>query len=686
MQKMLNFYLALVMALLVLIVPGGTLLWGLGLPAGWAAALAPVITCAGVAILGQVFVSAQVQGSVWTILVPLAVVGLVLCLVRGLRESRRKHGQQALALPPLSGRMVALYGCVGVVMGYYLVYRCLPGPNALFQDWDLGNHINMTRAIMDSGRFSSFGTSVYLSAADAAINPVAASTDFYPAGVYYVYALVAELLPQLELATCINVVNMAFGAVVFPLGMAATFAVLFPNNKRLQHIGSVACLCLVGYPWELFAFGPIFPNLAGMACTPAFMVLFVLLTTPKVGASQRVKLGLLFALAAVGVAELHPNSVFVALVLLIAYVVYRIAQLGTLHLGSLRITAKVLAVVAVAAYAFLWYRLYLIVQEQGTAAFTSWTAFATPWQEFINIITQSYLDNSPERFPVNILGALFVFCGFFKLAFDKDRRWLDVSYVFACVICFVGATSDGDLKQILGGFWYADSRRLAAMAVMGALPLAVVGAESTIAAIQGWTSNLAKRYKVSKAWQEAAIAVVLIAVTFVPGFTIPGGPELATAFGNYRLDVHDRYSTTEKRPLSDEEREFVNEASQITGDSVVINNPLDGSHIAYGLTGMRTYYRAFQGYGGEDETTTSKTIREGLNQVESDQSVKDALESIGARYVLVLDEASDTDSYLYEAGQDTSLYDGLAVDDATPGFTNVLESADGTCRLYEIEY
>ena len=125
---------------------------------------------------------------------------------------------------------------------------------------------------------------------------------------------------------------------------------------------------------------------------------------------------------------------------------------------------------------------------------------------------------------------------------------------------------------------------------------------------------------------------------------------------------------------------FIQEAAATIGpNQAVINLPYDGSLIAYGLTGLKSYYLERYGYEGAHETPESALIRTELSEISTRADVLEAVQDTGCRYVLILKRDKDI---VYDF--DPLLWQGISdIDDATPGFTPVL--SEGDMRLYRID-
>lgn len=683
-----TFYLTYSIAALLLVIPGYLMLRSVGFARTWAVALSPLVTASVLVVLGCVFTCIGVFSNAMSLLSGFLVIDFVLLLaMRAWRKGQRCTKE--LQLPSIDWKILVAYVVVGLLLGYYVFYRCIDGPSSFSQAWDFGHHINVTRAMMDSGRFSVLGTDAYMTIKDVAIAPLGVGGGFYPTGVYFLYAVVCEVTGS-ALAVCINAVNLVFCCFVFPLGAAAVISLIFPGDRRSFAVGSVVSLCLVGCPWNFLTWGPLFPNLAGMACVPAFVALFVFLVSPHPkGVGFRFSQLALFLLVAAGIGSLHPNSLFSAAVVLIPYLFHRIWVLDGIEVGSSRqLSGHVIAICFAILCIILWYATYklLSIVSLGVISFY-WPPFASKWQEVINILTQSYLGgfNGFEKNIVvsNFIPAILAIAGACKIVQDGERRWLLFSYLLACFICFVGATTDGAFRHVVAGFWYTDPVRIAATASMAAIPLVVVGGkwlvnhvESLVQRRHGYLVRQNLRY-------EGAILLVVIAIIYMPSLTLPGYGLFRTAFGGLRQCVHDWYHI--ESPLSKPEDDFLAQVKDVTGNSLVINNPWDGSHIAYGLADIRTYYRSFYGYNLEGEDADSKLIREHLDEYADRQDVRDAVKKIGAKYVLTLNKPSERGSYVMIGIPDPNLFEGVrSTGTWSSAFKEVLTSEDGTCHLYKI--
>ena len=112
---------------------------------------------------------------------------------------------------------------------------------------------------------------------------------------------------------------------------------------------------------------------------------------------------------------------------------------------------------------------------------------------------------------------------------------------------------------------------------------------------------------------------------------------------------------------------------------------MDGSFLAYGGMGIRTYYREFGYENGPTETPESVLVRTSLCNISSDPDVRQAVNELGAEYVLVMNTQNSEASFINLRGDYVpSAFEGItSITSETPGFSEVLVS--GPCALYKID-
>lgn len=691
-------YVALVIAAL-LVVPGYLALRAVGLPRVFALCCSPLAGLALLAVLGQALALAGVSATAPLMVITLVAVPAAAFLAL---RSRRPEIESAPRIRPW---VPLVYLLVGLALGYNLYVSRLGEPDALFQAYDVTQHLDLVRSMSESGRLTSLDANPYLSGADAAIAPVDLSS-FYPAA-WHALCAVAVMVTGAEVTVTINASMLVLPCLAFPLGVLVLLATLFPKGRGTQLCGALTSLAFVAFPWNLMAFGPVYPNVAGFSLVPVAMALFVLMLGERGSASERLRLlGVLLAGCA-GLALCHPNTLFTCVLLLSPYAVARIWT-ATGERGA-RAPLRLLACAGFVAFVVLfWNVCYRLPFLQDTVTHV-WEPFAWAWQAIVNILSLSYTFGFNTEIAGQFLLAALVIIGFVRAALEPGRRWMAVSYVLACYVLLISVTHSDEYKQLLAGFWYTDPMRLASNCAIAGIPLATMGLR--------WVYDLAARLVraynaprgggVRRPLVAGSVAGVFLLLNFMPEFNLPGlhhryteeeleeNSRIAeardwpktfhTTFGDYRALASEVYSYT--LPLDEGERFFVGVVRDLvdSGDSLIINDPMDGSFLAYGTDGLRLYYRNFIGLDTQDETEESRVIRLHLSEYATNEEVRAAVEKVDARYVLVMRAGEDDAGFINLRGAyDDSKFAGISsITSETEGFTLVYGIGD--MALYEIE-
>lgn len=607
-------------------------------------------------------------------------------------------------MPPIPLWMPILYIIIGVALAYNLFLSRIGSPDALFQAYDVTQHLDIIQSMSESGRFTSLGVNPYMSPTDTVIAPIDYS-GFYPAAWHALCALTI-MLSGVQTTVSINASMFVMCAVSFPLAVLAFVSAVFPNSKKSQLIGAVICLAFVSFPWNLLAFGPVYPNVAGYCLLPSAMALFINLLSVGYDVPDRIRFGSALLIAIIGLALCHPSAIFTCVVILSPYCVHRICD--ACNMMGAKSTVKVGLSTAFALFVIsFWVTCYKLPAFHDTVSHI-WNPYAWTWQEVMNILLLSHTFGFYTETAAQYLLAVLVVFGFSKCFFTRGKRWMCASYIIACCILVIAATRSDELKQLVAGFWYTDPMRLASVCVIATIPLAILGMKW----LYGTLVQLLERYNAPLERPTHAralgcgLAAMFLVINFMPSFNLPGAhrtytaeeyqkygkledrdrpiKSLNTTFGDYRQIVSDIYAYNE--PLDSTERVFLSKVQDLVDkDGLIINDPMDGSFLAYGVYGMRMYYRNFTGFGGNGETAASQTLRLHLCEYASNDAVKSAVEETDARYVLIMRGNENESSFINLRGDfDQSLFTGItSINEETEGFKLLLKT--GPMALYEIE-
>ena len=583
-----------------------------------------------------------------------------------------------------------------VVMGGYVIigiavtsgmYMCqLASPEAYIQSWDNVHHLDAIRGFVDSGRWSSLGTSLYLGN-DALIDPFVEGA-FYPSAWYAFAAMVAGLL-GLSAPYAISVVNFVIIAIAFPLGTHAFLRAIFGNDFRTVAAGSLFVLANASCPWVMLRWGPLYPNIMANCLLPGIMGAFVLLFSQTLKAHRRISLCAVLLVGVLSYVFIQPNGVFTAVVLLAPYFIVRVFAIakdsvwasirGSRFAWSFGLMCSALAIAIVIAF---WMLAFNAPFMQAVVNYR-WPYDTEFVDALMDVVTQRFHTTALSIGCALMLGAGIVFA-----LVRKRHRWLIASWLLSCAIYVICVSVDGEWHQLAAGFWYTDVPRIAAFAAFSAVPLQAIGLAEIV--------SLAARPFVSRRYGELAagmaMAIIVSIMLFAPieatessdvgsrHFTNANALSTEAAFisWDYRFD--------DPRIYDEAERAFVHEALSIMPEgSLVINEPNDGSAYAYGVDGLRTYYRYWRGYGdpNEGEKPESALIRDRLCEIAENEDARKAVDDIGARYIIQLDCGESNWNYMMWLYGDGELWRGIdGVNEETPGFELVLSRDD--MRLYQI--
>ena len=691
-----QFYLIALVMSLIIFVPGFFLLQAAGLSWSMAICCGPLIGFAAFSVSSQALSLLGVSVGPW-VLVPITVISLLLFAFSKARHWK-SFDSSKVAIPAM-----VLIVLIGQVLGKMLFTSRLGSPDALFQSYDITQHLNIIQAMTDSGRLSSLGVSPYMSAADAAISPVDYS-GFYPSGWHSLCAITI-LVTGTNVTTAINASMLVLTCIVFPLGMLGFISTILPSNTRYQVIGALVSLAFEVFPWGLLTFGPIYANVAGYCLLPGAMALFTSLLSRTNSPRKQIPIWLLLFLGVIGLALCHPNTIFTCIVILAPYCVHMIEayckEKGISR--GISIIARVSFVFVVVAF---WVFCFKLPAFSETVSHV-WKPFAWLWQALVNVVTVSYCNGFDLEITAQFLLGILIAIGFISALYDRDRRWLSASYAITCYILIISITHNDEYKQLLAGFWYTDPMRLATNCVIAGIPLAILGADW----IRGSVVQVVNKYNNSRsrtshlALVNSILAALFLVINFMPEFNLAGQHYTYTAaetqanknkdyrdwtktfhttFGDYRSLASTVYSYN--APLDSTEKAFLNKVqSFIEPDSLIVNNPMDGSFLAYGLDDIRVYYRNFVGMDSGTETNESKLIRLHLNEIASNDQVREAVKTVKAKYVMVLRESENEASFIDLRGDyKPELFSGItSIDESTPGFTCLYKI--GPMALYQID-
>ncbi len=691
-----SFAIALLVAIVILYVPGWLFCKGIRFNGVMAVACAPVPSIAAYSVLSVLYEKTGISCNALTMFAPVILVSLALFVVSRIT---RKDDSAILSLPgetsfeignkklPFDACAAVAYMLMAIIVCSVLFIANLDSASGFFCRWDNQVHMNLIRSFVESGVWSSLTTNVYADA-PANANPFLAQPSFYPAAWHDLVAL-DVCISGATYTVAINAVNVALVVTVLPLSMFAFMKALFPEDGLTVAVGAVLTMSFAAFPWDFFIKGPLYPNLLGLIMIPVVAAAFIVFVDGRLLHRKPIAL-ILFGLASfVALALSHPNCVFGLFLVLAPYVGHCI---GSSFDGKEKLspgTRTGLKVLSVGVFAALcvafWLFCYKLPFLQDTVQYTAGghKSLLVAIAVFGSI---SFPKMRPEPLVMIVCIVGLIHC------LRSKRFWILFPPVYMAITFIVTIVTTDTIQHILAGFWYCDYHRIGTFLALFLIPVASVGLATVIRhfALQydslskGKHSTAVETVESLNTKKMALIVAVFLAITFLPFVPIPGTDVQARlAFGYLNDKLEGIYSPESSLVYDFEEREFVDEVVDLVGEEeLVINMPQDGSVFAYSVNDLNAYYRNCR---AGNQTDAGKTIRNGLCNYAEDESVQQAVQDSGAQYLLLLDEGvSYEDGTWMEQYKKPEDWTGItSITDETPGFTVVL--SEGDMRLYEID-
>lgn len=669
-----DFFAAALAAVAFLFLPGGLIVYSARRSLVESVGLGPILGVAFYSIAAAVYSQIGVGASWATLFMPFVLIALIVSVL----FIRFGKGETEKGLCKEELLYVLSYALVGIaVVGIFFI-KNLDGANSFYQAYDNNSHLNTIRTFIETGVYSSFGGGLR----PDLISPFDESgSSFYPSAWYCLVAMAATAVDA-DITVAVNAVNCICASLIFPLSVLFAAKVVFRVDKKTLIIGAALAVCAAPFPWGFLTFGPLYPNLLSMVLFPAATACSVCFLRFGISRNTRIVAFLTAGTAVVALFFAQPNSIFAELVVLMPFFVSECVLRAWDRDGGFGPKVVFALIVSSVAMMLIWIAVYsLPVSTIRDVVEFNWPATVGKWQAFMDCLLYSFNTGAAQP-----LIALLVLLGMVKALSSKRTAWLAFSYAFACLIYLSSVSTEGFIKHLLSGFWYTDPYRLAAIAAIVSLPLIVLGARWML----DWLVSLLLKHEndtmlyLGSKVGSCAFALLFMVFLYGPSFSFAGCGQVNTGFGNVADKVKVQNSASSDNVLAPEERQFAERALQaIPKDAEIINEPNDGSGFLYALYDAdNILYKRFA-LPSSGEKPESTVIRHGLDKVATDSGVKAAVNSFGAKYVLLLDRDGDLGKRIHFWSYYPDQWDGiLRITDSTPGFEVVM--AEGDMRLYKI--
>lgn len=553
-------------------------------------------------------------------------------------------------------RLIAIACGISAVVAFFYYILPLDSAVSFYQENDNIAHLSAVREFLDTGIFCH------------------ESIVSYPALWRSITAVVASFGSS-EVTVAANAVNLLFITYVYPAAMATFVQAVLPGRKRSQLLACCLVSAFAVFPWGLLLFGPLYPNVVGNALLPLAMAAFIMaIRSPERG--NALGWSLLFVASCPLLFYAHPNALFTGVVILAPFCVETIwnrASSYGLAVKSRRMLCSLFTVFVI----LVWTVLYKLPALSGVVSF-DWPSFTSVPQALVNIAS---LALNKASAPQLVLGIL-VMVGLHASLKTRENSWVVASYALLSIIYIADVALGGRFQHYLAGFWYSDSFRVASSFVYILVILASSGLDYLLAKASELRECLrvgvAKKHSVAR----PLIAVgCLLLIIFYPSFSIPKNAYVTTGFGAVRgMLVSGNLLAENQNGLDREEMQFIHEVHDMVGNDQVLNYPYDGSAYAYAVEDLNVVNRGWY----ESSNHNVALLGREADELSSNSQVRAAFQSLGIKYVLLLDYDRDNGGLYMAGGYSQPSWVGLEkMSDATLGYKILLKKGD--MRLYEVE-
>lgn len=675
----LMFCLSLALIIVLLILPGVIVLAAAGMPRWSGFACSPLVSVALYVVAGVITDALGAHGTA-PLLLCTAILAIVIAFpARTLLILANRRGADILRRD-IDWKVLALYVVVGMLIMGFLFVKNLDGANSFVQFGDNDAHLNLVNSIAASGNYSTLSTTAYPGTLPAEQIPFQ-DEGYYPVGWHIVTSLPVSLLGA-SASLAENASNFAFTAVVYPMGVSALMQTVFKNRKPIVYAGAVMAMACVAFPLRPLVVHQIYPSIASFACIPATAFALIQCYSPHDDGGKRFVSPLWIGcsiLCLMGIALIHPSTVFACGVLFLPYILLVIIS-SACNAAFDRKRKRTIATIAISV-AFIVFACALWMLLLNAGFLYSLTHFLWDWTvDPLSALTFTITLGLRLQTPQYLLGGAFIIGLVFCLS-KKEYRWVAVSALLFCTIFFANACGDPETKRLFAGFWYTDPERTSALVAIAVVPITSSGIYLVAKAASLLFSKLPRLQN----RHPLVMGTCLLAVLMVFGYVnfksarIFNSDEL-TSFGITEAELEFANNPEHSLLLDAEEMLFVQKVRETVGeDALIINMPYDGSVYAWAAGDINTYYKSH--LNESCETEESFIVRNDLDEIASNDKVEEAVRKTGAQYVLKLHQ--DPESNFDRNGWNPDDWEGIdSITDDTEGFRAVL--SDGDLRLYEI--
>jgi hypothetical protein len=639
-------------AAVVLLAPGAGLGWAIGLRGPSVLLVAPAATVSMIGLAAIVLAWLHIPWSLGTFLVAAGVAVLLAVAVRVLLE--RRTGPLQLRL---GGFRLPAFGWGLVLWSALIAYpmvRLFRNAGSIIQSFDNVFHLNSVQYILDTGQASSLTI--------ASLTAPGGPVGFYPAAWHGFVALILgtarSVNPALGIGVAVNAATVAVLVLGWAAGCLFLTQVLAGGRTAVSLLTAAVLGSLYAFPWIFLPEGGLYPNLLGNSLlVGAVAWLYLLMRPGSADESERASLvsstplllgSVVVAVQLPGIALSHPNSVFLlaAFGLAIAWARWQVPR----NAGARSRRGLLALIAASAAFVAAW---ILLAPARPTAAREPVGLAITAWE-----LIQGAVSDGGRAAPTL---SLLVLAGLVVAVRRREPAGLMITAFAGVVYLLALGGPTAAVSRLAGGLLYNDSERIAAFAVLAALPL-VIGALNAAVVAAG---RLAERL--------APMAVAALRSGILLGLAIL----LAVPLQLWSLSPMISQSSTKlvvlgerTRRMSRDEYTLISRMRELVpSGEKVIADPATGGGFIYALTGVPLVFpHAFL-----VDTPAMRQLRSQMFNPEQLAATCAAMDTLGAHYFY------DPGRYIFHASEGPDAFPGL--DEPNPAMLTAV-AGEGSARLY----
>ncbi|MGY1857864.1 DUF6541 family protein [Modestobacter sp. SYSU DS0290] len=644
---------------LLLFLPGLLSALAVGMRGHLAVAAAPALTLGSLALAAVLYAQLDVPWSVGTVVPVLLAVPVVLLVLRRPWRTRGDAEQDPAggAVPSGAGHRRRRPSALdltwllawAVVSGLaaYRIVRATLGLTQPQQYWDGMFHANSVRFIADSQVIDS-----------AALAPMAQpeNTDFLYPDVFHGLAALLVQTGRLDVPMAINAVLAVLPA-VFAAGLGLLAWVVL-RRPLAAVAAAVLGTAVTAFPYDLMFWGPLWPYGTAVAAVPGAVALVLLLLRHGSLAT-----GSAAVLAMLGVVQTQPaagaSAVVAALLLGLPVLRDRWVELGEPRARLRAFGGLVAAGIALLVLCAPLAAGILGQSGGGVGTGVDWVATQTPGAAIGQLLTFNQEADRPQWW---IAGLLLAGVVVLLRRRGPGRMLLAVAAVFLGQYVLASAY-DNDLSLRLTSMWWNDKWRFAAIFVVPAVLIAAAGVQG----LADGARRLSERAPLPATARSRVVPVL--------GALLVAGLILLTALAyGPRNESRVALGYTDGPTWSRTEARGYEQLSEIhDGDGLILNDPNDGSALAYAYFGLPVVFKSplTPPYQPAAIGADRLLLLSRFDEIDDDPEIRAAAERLGVEWVVVgegftavgqqraagLDELDEVDSLELEfRNRDVSVY------------------------------